>query len=109
MTDPLSDQELRWFIRERALVEKRLGQFLDRYLTEKQLQEQVRVSKNARLNLEETGWAALLCGEYAELPVASDQVEQLVVSNRDRQRLCSLNTKIEAGLVAVDVGPPPQP
>ena len=109
ITDPLSDQELRWFIRERALVEERLGLFLDRYLTEKQLQEQVRVSKNARLNLKETGWAALLCGEYAELPVGSQQVEQLVVSNQDRQRLCSLSTKIEGGLVAVDVGPPPQP
>lgn len=93
-THPLSPSELAWFFSQRKIVVERLPA----YITS---------APDLGLDLSETGWAMLLCGEYFGWFHDSIRFEGSVTSAQKRERLCALNEKIEFGAVAVDVGPPP--
>jgi hypothetical protein len=104
---PLSTADQEWYLDTRDGLDDRLGAFIERLGTDPALRERVGPSDEARLDLEATGWALVLCGRYRELPTGSADVERDVISDADRARLCRLEDELANGAVAVDVGPPP--
>ncbi len=104
---PLSTADQEWYLATRAGLDDRLGAFIEQLGSDPALRERVGPSSEARLDLEATGWALVLCGRYRELPTGSADVERDVIDDADRARLCRLEDELANGAVAVDVGPPP--
>lgn len=104
---PLSDADQQWYLATRDGLDERLGELIGRLRSDPALRARVQPSAEARLDLEATGWALVLCGEYRELPTGSVDVARDVIDDEDRERLCELEDRLANGAVAVDVGPPP--
>lgn len=105
---PLDQDEIDWYLAAREGLDGRLGVFIGRMEDDPALRARVAPTTEARLDLEATGWALVLCGRYRELPKGSADVERDVISDPDRDRLCGLEDRLANGAVAVDVGPPPR-
>ncbi len=103
----LDDEEIDWYQSAREGLDERLGTFIDRLGSDPALRARVGPSEEARLDLEATGWALVLCGRYRELPIGSADIERDVISDSERTKLCELEDRLANGAVAVDVGPPP--
>ncbi len=104
---PLDEDEIDWYLSAREGLDDRLGAFIERMENDPALRARVGPSAEARLDLEATGWALVLCGRYRELPTGSEDIENDVISDRERERLCALEDRLANGAVAVDVGPAP--
>jgi hypothetical protein len=104
---PLSAADQEWYLAARDGLDDRLAVFVERLRTDPELRRRVGPSPEARLDLEATGWALVLCGQYRELPTGSPEIERDVIDDADRARLCELEDRLANGAVAVDVGPPP--
>ena len=103
----LDDEEIDWYQSAREGLDERLGTFIDRLGSDPALRSRVGPSEEARLDLEATGWALVLCGRYRVLPIGSADIERDVISDSERTKLCELEDRLANGAVAVDVGPPP--
>jgi hypothetical protein len=104
---PLSAADQAWYLQAREGLDERLGAFIDELRADPELRARVGPSEDARLDLEATGWALVLCGRYPELPTGSVDVERSVIDDADRERLCALEDRLANGAVAVEGGAPP--
>jgi len=105
--EPVTDNELEWYLRTATGAEERLVALLDRMTTDEELRRRVDPAPGSPLDVARYGWSPSLCGVNRELPLRNPVVQRDVIDDAERERLCALDERIFDGALAVDVGPPP--